>query len=217
MCRYSFNPLFLFFFAGFSFVFPSMAQTNTCDLQIKTFSYNALPSAKSFIENVEITVTNLRSKEKKVLTTTLENTIFENLVEGKYKVNLVKKGYKKKVKEINLECNLADGNNDLYENIYLWKDEKVLNSSEDLREYKSEIEKTTDKKSEISSKKVYGKVTVRVLIDEDGNVTSAKAVDGNELLKDSSIKAARRAKFLPTLLAGMPVEVTGDIVYNFVP
>ena len=71
----------------------------------------------------------MRSKEKKVLTTTLENTIFENLVEGKYKVNLVKKGYKKKVKEINLECNLADENenNDLYENIYLWKDEKVLN------------------------------------------------------------------------------------------
>lgn len=194
-----------------------MAQTKNCDLQIKTFSYNALPSAKSFIENVEITVTNLRSKEKKVLTTTLENTIFENLVEGKYKVNLVKKGYKKKVKEINLECNLADENNDLYENIYLWKAENVLNSLEDLREYKSDIEKTTDKKSEISSKKVYGKVTVRVLIDEDGNVTSAKAVDGNGLLKDSSIKAARRAKFLPTLIAGMPVKVTGDITYNFVP
>ena len=123
-----------------------MAQTKTCDLQIKTFSYNALPSAKSFIENVEITVTNLKSKEKKVLTTTLENTVFENLVEGNYKVNLVEKGYKKKVKEINLECNLADENNDLYENIYLWKDEKVLNSSEDLREYKSEIEKNNGTK-----------------------------------------------------------------------
>lgn len=62
-----------------------------------------------------------------------------------------------------------------------------------------------------------GTVNVQVLIDENGNVISAKAVSGHPLLRSSAEKAARRARFRSTLLSGQPVKVTGVLVYNFKP
>lgn len=63
-----------------------------------------------------------------------------------------------------------------------------------------------------------GKVSVRVLIDEEGNVVSAKTVSGHEnaALRAASEAAALQAKFSPTTLAGNPVKVSGVITYNFV-
>ena len=60
-----------------------------------------------------------------------------------------------------------------------------------------------------------GAVSVQVLIDESGRVVSAKAVDGNPLLRTAAIGAARQARFNPTKLSGNPVKVTGVIVYKF--
>ena len=62
-----------------------------------------------------------------------------------------------------------------------------------------------------------GTVTVQVLIDEQGNVSDAHAVDGHPLLQAVCVAAAREAKFSPTLLEDEPVKVTGVIKYNFVP
>jgi TonB family protein len=61
-----------------------------------------------------------------------------------------------------------------------------------------------------------GTVTVQVIIDEQGDVTSAHAVSGHPLLQAVCVAAARQAKFSPTLLDGEPVKVTGVIQYNFV-
>jgi periplasmic protein TonB len=61
-----------------------------------------------------------------------------------------------------------------------------------------------------------GAVNVQVSIDENGNVTSARAVSGHPLLRAVSESAARNAKFTQTFLSGQPVKVTGVIVYNFV-
>jgi TonB family protein len=61
-----------------------------------------------------------------------------------------------------------------------------------------------------------GTVVVQVLIDEEGNVVSARAVSGHPLLQAASVAAARQAKFEPMTLAGEPVKVTGVIQYNFV-
>jgi TonB family protein len=63
---------------------------------------------------------------------------------------------------------------------------------------------------------VSGTVTVQVIIDEQGDVSSAHAVSGHPLLQAVSVAAARQAKFSPTLLDGEPVKVTGVITYNFV-
>jgi TonB family protein len=61
-----------------------------------------------------------------------------------------------------------------------------------------------------------GSVNVQVVIDENGNVISAKAVSGHPLLQAAAVQAAQQAKFKPTLLSGQPVKVSGVIVYNFV-
>ena len=61
-----------------------------------------------------------------------------------------------------------------------------------------------------------GLVSVQVMIDEEGNVISADAVSGHPLLRGAAVEAARQAKFLPTLLSGQPVRITGVITYNFV-
>jgi protein TonB len=61
-----------------------------------------------------------------------------------------------------------------------------------------------------------GQVTVRITIDEDGNVISASAVSGHPLLQAASVAAARASKFTPTKLGGQPVKVTGVVIYNFV-
>jgi TonB family protein len=76
---------------------------------------------------------------------------------------------------------------------------------------------------------VEGAVSVEVTIDESGNIESAKAVkqesedselsagvaDSRAALRDAAERAALQARFSPTLLSGMPVKVSGVIVYNF--
>ena len=60
-----------------------------------------------------------------------------------------------------------------------------------------------------------GTVTVQVLIDETGNVISAKAVGGHPFLIPEAQKAALQARFSPTLIGDQPVKVSGMITYNF--
>ena len=63
--------------------------------------------------------------------------------------------------------------------------------------------------------KASGTVVVQVTVDENGNVTSARAVAGHPLLQAAAVAAAHGAKFSPTKLSGQPVKVTGIIQYNF--
>ena len=65
--------------------------------------------------------------------------------------------------------------------------------------------------------KASGAVNVQVTINEQGEIVSASAVSGHPLLRQAAEEAARKAKFAPTLLSGVPVLVTGVLVYNFVP
>lgn len=60
-----------------------------------------------------------------------------------------------------------------------------------------------------------GTVTVEVLLDEEGKVVEARAVEGHPALRQSAVEAARRARFSPTILSGRPVKVTGVITYKF--
>ncbi len=62
---------------------------------------------------------------------------------------------------------------------------------------------------------VQGTVTVQILIDEKGNVLSARAISGHPLLQAEAVKAAYGAKFSPTYLSNEPVKVSGIINYNF--
>jgi len=64
---------------------------------------------------------------------------------------------------------------------------------------------------------ISGAVNVQVTIDESGNVISARATSGPDLLRSGAEVAALQSKFKPTTLAGEPVKVSGIIVYNFEP
>jgi len=61
-----------------------------------------------------------------------------------------------------------------------------------------------------------GVVMVQILVDEQGSVIDAKAVSGPPNLQPSAVIAARLARFLPTVLSGEPVKVSGTLAYNFV-
>jgi TonB family protein len=63
--------------------------------------------------------------------------------------------------------------------------------------------------------KASGTVVVQVTVDEEGNVTAAKAISGHPLLQGVAVAAARASKFNPTKLSGKPVKVNGIINYNF--
>jgi len=63
--------------------------------------------------------------------------------------------------------------------------------------------------------KVRGRVTVRVIVDENGKVISAKAVDGPAPLRETAEAAARQATFAPTTQDGITVKVTGTLTYDF--
>lgn len=68
---------------------------------------------------------------------------------------------------------------------------------------------------EARRQKASGRVTVRVVVDENGKVISAKAIDGAPVLREAAEAAARQAIFAPTTQDGITVKVTGTLTYDF--
>lgn len=60
-----------------------------------------------------------------------------------------------------------------------------------------------------------GTVVVEVLVDEQGNVASARGLSGHPVLMNAALSAARRWKFEPSKLNGSAVQATGQITFNF--
>ena len=60
-----------------------------------------------------------------------------------------------------------------------------------------------------------GRVTVKVVVDENGKVVSAMAVDGPLPLRQSAEDAARKAVFKPAVQDGITVKVSGVLTYDF--
>lgn len=63
--------------------------------------------------------------------------------------------------------------------------------------------------------KALGRVTVRVVVDENGKVISAEAIDGHQALRSAAEDAARKATFEPTVKDGITVKVMGVLTYDF--
>ena len=67
---------------------------------------------------------------------------------------------------------------------------------------------------EAKRQKQSGKVSVRVVIDENGKVISATAMNGPAALREIAEAAARQATFAPTTQDGITVKVAGELVYD---
>lgn len=62
-----------------------------------------------------------------------------------------------------------------------------------------------------------GTVRVEIVVGQDGDVVSARALSGHPLLQEAAVNAVRQWKFAPTRLSGVPVKVSGVVTVNFVP
>ncbi len=60
-----------------------------------------------------------------------------------------------------------------------------------------------------------GTVTVEVVVDKDGNVTSVENTEGPSLLKRAASDAIRKWQFTPFERNGQPVEAKGFVSFNF--
>lgn len=63
--------------------------------------------------------------------------------------------------------------------------------------------------------KASGKVSVRVVVDENGKVISALALNGTAPLREAAEAAARQATFAPMVQDGITVKVAGELIYEF--
>jgi hypothetical protein len=68
----------------------------------------------------------------------------------------------------------------------------------------------------VEARGISGMVGIQILIDENGRVIFAEAIEGPAVLRQVSLESAKSARFSPTRLSGQPIKVTGRIVYNFV-
>lgn len=64
---------------------------------------------------------------------------------------------------------------------------------------------------------VGGTARVEVEVDEKGRVTEIRRISGHQTLQTAATKAARKAKFTPTVCDGKTVKAVGVLVYDFAP
>lgn len=60
-----------------------------------------------------------------------------------------------------------------------------------------------------------GTVTVEVIVNEKGEVSTSSVVSGPTSLWSAAAKAARKARFDPPLQNGKPVKIAGVLTYEF--
>ena len=63
--------------------------------------------------------------------------------------------------------------------------------------------------------KLSGRITVKVIVDENGKVVSAVAQNGPAALREAAEAAAKEATFAPVTQDGITVRVTGTLTYDF--
>ena len=68
---------------------------------------------------------------------------------------------------------------------------------------------------EAKRSKLSGRVTVKVIVDENGKVVSALALNGPAALREAAVAAAKQATFAPVTQDGITVRVTGTLTYEF--
>lgn len=62
---------------------------------------------------------------------------------------------------------------------------------------------------------VSGEVHLEAIIDEEGNVTDIKVIEGHPLLHPAAVDAVKQWKYTPTVQNGEPIQILATIIINF--
>lgn len=212
------------------------AQTPVCNLQIDVFELSNEQPTKT-VDNIKAILTEPATKKTIKSSDFIKMPVFTDLTSGKYRIEIIKDGYQRRVKEFEFNCKMTDEKMTISKVLYLQKGDskKVTKFDSGVYTLKSEGEqyKTNSNESAVNNKaavpakptypaaaravRASGTVQVQVTIDVDGEIVEAKAISGHPLLKQAAEKSATESRFAPTLLKGQPVIIKGIIVYNFLP
>lgn len=217
-------------------IYQSLAQTYSADNKKKL-------AEEYYLKAIELTDKSFGADSKELLSPTLLTANFYAISKNVDKANeLYLKSYKVAVKHFGKEAKQITEIDDAKSCIFasleieeskasatIFQEERreIVEPSEDDGSLKvglvsggivsgKAIKLTTPKyPAEAKKQRLSGRIPIRVLIDENGDVTEAKSICGDSLLSQTSIEAAKTSKFTPTLLGGTPVKVSGTIIYNF--
>lgn len=217
------------------------AQENRCNLKVKVFESVDIIS----ILEADITIRNLKTNETFDSKGQIKEFIFLNIPESDYEISARKENFKQNIHKFRLNCKNPgrDGYN-IY-TVILQSGKSKDKVETDERESSSfKIDKAVPYNREerlrkfakinnlLNSEAVYlekpefpnsakatrtsGIVYVKAIIDGKGNIESAQAISGHPLLRSAAEKAAKKAKFKPTVINEKPVKIEGLLVYSFV-
>ncbi len=226
---------FLISLFGVLLVGYSNAQTPVCNLQVDIFELSADKPAKS-VKGVKIVLIDSATAKAIKSSASAESLLFPEISSGRYKIEAIKDGYQRRIKEIEIKCRTVDEILTISKVLYLQKGDAkevtkfgstAYNVPSSNQQYVAADESILNGGALILVSPKYpaaaravratGAVNIQVTLDEDGEVVSANAVSGHPLLRQAAERAAIDSRFAPTILDGQPVIVTGIIVYNFVP
>ena len=208
-----------------------------CNLQFSVYEFRNGDSENFPVEDYKIKLVNAKTKKLIKVSKIGGTSIIPDVTETDYIVTVSKAGFQNTEEEFLVDCGFADSQNNVSEIVFLWKGDskktfkpyfgigggtfrvaKQNPDSSDEIMNNSAISLARPKYPEAARLvRASGKIEVKVLINELGNVVFAEAISGHPLLRLAAVEAAKNSKFKMTLLSGIPVKVNGIIVYNFVP
>lgn len=212
----------------------SVLSQNKCNLQIGVYEFKDDGSSEEFpVKDAKITLVSTKTGKPFKISQNTDNSTFTDIDEGEYKISVEKEGFKKNLSVLPTDCSITDAQNTVTNIVFLWKGNPKETmtfgeSGQPVAGYDvAKGGEPINKGAVLLVKPEYpaaaravgatGAVNVQVTINELGYVISAQAVSGHPLLRSAAVKAAKGSKFRMTFLEGIPVKVTGIIVYNFVP
>lgn len=224
-------------FSVLSAISASAQAPAACDIQIKAYAIETIRQENPpVLDGAKIVVKNSAGKIVKPSKTAAN--LYEKLPAGEYEIVATLAGYKTSTRKLIPVCREEIVPPAVSEYVFMWKGdpkEKVdrnlgmgavfqisgvsrnnanINGAPVLNGISTKLVKPVYPPS-ARAVRASGAVNVQVTIDELGYVISAAAVSGHPLLQSAAVKAARESKFTTTTLEGIPVRVTGIIVYNF--
>jgi TonB family protein len=73
----------------------------------------------------------------------------------------------------------------------------------------------TEYPDEAKDKRISGIVLIEFVVDQEGRVTSPRAISGHQILKPAAIEAAKRWEFEIPMQNGQTTKLLGEMVFCF--